>query len=291
MNIGPIETLVLLAVLVVLVVAVATASRRPARDGRGRDVELWAESYGLALTPANRPLVERYVARSTRYRRIGCVLGFLVVPPILVRLDVAMGGWNVVLATAGYALGMVVAELTSPRPEPPERAAGLEARHLEQYLPRQLIWLPRGAVVLLLAALAWSSTIDEAADGEPFAAHAGATGGALAVAAAIAVAILATVELGQRAIVGRRQPASRPDLLAADDALRSQSLHALAAAALCLDALVAFVALQRPALADIANPWFDVLAIVLPMVGWLACLWWTNRAWRVRRDHRIAAPA
>ena len=50
-----------------------------------------------------------------------------------------------------------------------------------------------------------------------------------------------TVELFQRYIVARRQPAVNLDLVRADDAIRSASIHALAGAGLALELLVASV--------------------------------------------------
>jgi hypothetical protein len=92
-------------------------------------------------------------------------------------------------------------------------------------------------------------------------------------------------------VVGRRQPLVEPDLLAADDALRAQSAHALAGAVIIAAGSILFPLLMRPGGADVLNPLFDLLALASPVAGWFVGVWYQNRAWRVRRGRPSATAA
>jgi hypothetical protein len=276
MGVGPIEWLVILGSAVAVV---ALAIRAPRRQ----DIDLWARSYGLILTPANRPMVERYVRRATAYRRLGFLIGLVVVPPVLEAVGSEVGGWNLVFATAGYAMGITAAEVGFRRPVAERRAAGLEARAVDQYLPRTLIWVPRILTLTVVALGPWALSIDEAADGQPFQEYPGANSRDIVAAMVVAILVLVVTELLERSIVRRAQPADDPSVVAADDAIRAQSLHGLAGAVLAIDGLLVYAVLTRPAQANLANPWIDVVAVLSPLLGLLACVWFANRAWRVRR--------
>jgi hypothetical protein len=103
-----------------------------------------------------------------------------------------------------------------------------------------------------------------------------ASAGEAPVAFAAAVVVLgAGLEAIERWLVRRPQPFTDPELVAADDAIRAQSIHAVAGAGLALLLLagcgVALV-LGAPAVAAVAL----VLAL-------LACRDIGEGAWRVRR--------
>ena len=278
MVLGPVEMIMLAAIIAALALAVGWGLVRGPRD---RDVELWARSYGVALTPSNRPLVERYVRRSTAFRRTGFVLGLLVVPPVLDAAGFDLGGFGLVLGTVGYAVGIVLAEVRLPRPRASRAAAGLDVRRVDLYLPTHLVWLPRVLTVVIVATGVWSlASPTDAAPGELMA---GISDGNIVAAMIAALVTLLGVEVLQRAVIHRAQAVDDAAVRAADDALRSQSLHALAGAALAIDGGLLFVTLVRAADASDVGVLVG-LAMLAPTVGFLACLWFANRAWRVRRQ-------
>jgi hypothetical protein len=285
-NLGPAEIIVL-AGPVLLVIVAWIALRKPSAGA----VELWARSYDLELTPANTELVTTYLRRATLFRRTGFLIGLLVVPALLRQAGFEIGGFDLVIGTIGYGAGIALAEVGFARPTGERLAAGLEARTVDLYLRPVLRWLPRALTLVILGAGMWSLSIDEGADGQPFGDYPGAADRDVLTAIAVAVVWLAVVELLERSVVRRAQPAIEPSVVAADDALRAQSVHALAGAVLALDGVLLYVVLVRPSQANIANPWLDIVAGLAPLAGLLACLWFSNRAWRVRRGGLLATPA
>jgi len=205
------------------------AAARPASE---RVLTRFAALHDLALTDANRAVVAAYLRRAHLLRTLGAWLGIVVSMLVtgLTRDRLDVGGWELVLL--GYLAGAAVAEVGVPRPWPPgPRRAALAPRRVASYLPR---WtLPaRWALVLVAGALAgWY-----AAAWAPGARQGLVVGvvGRFAVCAAVAVGS----ELLLRAVVRRRQPVVDADLLAADDAIRTSSLHALAAASTAIQVLL-----------------------------------------------------
>jgi hypothetical protein len=107
----------------------------------------------------------------------------------------------------------------------------------------------------------------------------------------VAVSSAAALELVQRWIVGRRQPAVQQDLLAADDAIRSQSVVSLSGAGLAVLLLLLASLFWTLAQSDVQllrwTAW--VPAIACPFLALVA---WANlghRPWQVRRH--LDAPA
>jgi hypothetical protein len=103
--------------------------------------------------------------------------------------------------------------------------------------------------------------------------------------AGTAVLTAAAIEVLQRWIVRRHRPVSAASLLAADDAIRSQSVHSVAGSGLGILSLVLGEVTWRLGLSDV-----QLLRWTIPLVGWLlplagfyACLWFGHRPWQVRR--------
>jgi hypothetical protein len=264
---GPVEVVLYYGTLAALLwfVVVRTPTEKERRS--------WARSYGLEITPVNERAVWRYLARSQRWRRVGFVLGWLAASG-LDRRDGNdfLGSWWL-LAGVGYSLGIVAAEATRhPRVE--SGAASLEPRHLDQYLPRWLTWVPRvltaAVVVAAVVALTGSRALTLS---DP----------QILVLAAVAAGVLAGAELIERAVVARRQPVSEPDLLAADDAMRTQSAHALAGAVIIAAGSLWSILLFSYGDELLGATARQTFAALLPAAAWVVGIVVQNLAWRVRR--------
>jgi hypothetical protein len=115
------------------------------------------------------------------------------------------------------------------------------------------------------------------------------SGALIAIAAAI-VALAAGLETAERWIVRRPQPFVEPALVAADDALRAQSIRAAAGAGLALLLLyVAGISLVLQA-SDVSalHATMVVPAVVCLLASLFAYSGISNGAWRVRRPARAA---
>ncbi len=227
------------ALALVLAVAIPVVLYRAYRPAQGY-VEQWAADHALELTPENRGMVARYL-RSTRVLRTwGGVAGALL--PSL--LEFALTGRVQVLGFGtdgdsaplgfgtifvGYLVGALYAEVSLARPPAgARRAASLARRELEDYLPRRVLVAQR--------ALAGAGALGVLAIGlVPYAAAVSNPG--LPTLAIVALGVLASgagLEALERWLVRRPQPFTSPAVVAADNAIRAQSLHALAGAGLAL---------------------------------------------------------
>jgi hypothetical protein len=106
-----------------------------------------------------------------------------------------------------------------------------------------------------------------------------------AVTSAILLAMALGVELMQRMIVNRPQPALTPDLLQADNAIRSASVHALSGGAVALSLI--WLTYQLGALGNGRGSLMSWLLAVLAILSIGLALWsWIDLAhpkeWRVR---------
>lgn len=265
---------------VVMIVAAAILLRRS--GGRDRMTE-WAESRGLELTSENRPMVAWYLRNARSLRTLGALGGVVLPPLIAAALGLRIGGlpasW--VWVFAGYLVGSLYAEARLVRPPTASRTASLATRRLDDYLPARRLRLQRGLGVagVVLAGLAVAAP----GPGDPFAFQPAV---APAVAAALAAAPLAVLlEMLQRWVVRRPQPLNRSSLVAADDAIRSQSVHSVLGSGLAMQLLLVTPAMWVLATSDVQllrwTMWLPA------MLSWIAavyaCLWFGHRAWAVRR--------
>jgi hypothetical protein len=296
-----VSTLPLLLALALVVVVPVALVRAHAAIGDDLLAE-WARARGLQLTPESRPIVARYLRRARVLRTWGAVAGILL--PSLIEL--AWDGRVVVLgfgtdgssaplagpmeAYVGYLLGALCAELSLARPrDPARRTASLVPRELDDYLPRRLLRAQRalGVAVVVgvvtLGLVPYPSSVDTPS-------WPGLVGGA-AFFGAFAVA----VETLERWIVRRPQPFTSPPLVAADDAIRAQSVHALAGSGLAFLLLACSGVFVVLAVSDVALlEWMWLPALAAFVLSIRACLDIGQQPWRVRRrtDRRAgAAPA
>ena len=89
----------------------------------------------------------------------------------------------------------------------------------------------------------------------------------------------------QRWLIERPQPFTDPALLAADDAIRSQSVHSLAGSGIAVLLLLAGTICWAMSASDVqVLRWVMWVPAVLSFLAALyACLYYGHRAWRVRR--------
>jgi hypothetical protein len=293
MWISPLVLALLLAVIVPVVLARAYARV---------DDELlaeWARAHGVELTPESRAMVARYLRRARVLRTWGALGGLLL--PSLVEFAVSgrvqLLGFGTdgsaapyagpIGAFIGYLVGALCAEVSLARPLDPERrSASLVPRELEDYLPRRLLLVQRAlGLAAVLGALALGLVpYDPQSAAEP-------EWPGLLTGGAIFAAFSAGLEALERWIVRRPQPFTNPALVAADDAIRAQSVHSLAGSGLALLLVVCSGIFVVLAASDVSvlrwTMWLP--AVVALLLAIRACLDIGQRSWRVRRH--IAGPS
>jgi hypothetical protein len=253
----------------------------------------WAQAHGVELTPESRQMVARYLRKSRVLRTWGALAGLFL--PSLAEL--ALNGRVQLLgfgtdgsaapyagpigAFVGYLVGSLYAEVSLARPvDRARRSASLVPRELADYLPRRLLRAQRAlgiaAVfgVLVLGLVPYDPR--EAAEPEWLSLLTGA-----AVFAAFAVGL----EALERWLVRRPQPFTSPSLVAADDAIRAQSVHSLAGSGLALLLVLCSGICVALAASDVDvlrwTMWLPALAALFLSIR--ACLEIGHRGWRVRR--------
>lgn len=270
----------------VIIVIVAIPVSRAFRPLDPAFVQEWADAHALTITPVNRPLVEHYLATARKLRTLGAVAGLFLAPLLVWAVGAEGGRANLFWILPGYLLGALYAELALNRPLDAKRAAALTPRHVADYLPQRLLLAQRtagvlcalGGVVVAMSGLGQESASD----------------GALLAPATIGTALAIGLELIERHIVRRPQPVVAPDLLAADDAIRSQSVHSVAGSGVAMLLLAAgavpFAVAQSTdePLRGLLSLAIVLLSFVGPFVAWL---YYGHRAWRVRRAPVVGAPA
>ncbi len=277
----------LLAVGAALAIAGLWFATRMPSDGQ---LAGWARRYGLVLTPSNRPSVARYRRRSRSFQAAGAALGFLASPLYIGFTGRAfpLGESWVLLAVGGYLIGAAFAEAASFRPYRATtgvRAALLSPRTLTDYVPAATAWAIRLlplAVVALCVVYALTPKGQQPADPSvPF----------VIVSTALAAVFAAAIEATLRAIVARPQPADTEDSVAADDAIRASSIHALSAAAIALLMLTAgwvLVSIESTTPGSLLGQislWLGLLTDIGALVAWLGL--GHPRSWHVRRNEPL----
>jgi hypothetical protein len=248
-------------------------------------VEAWAGARGLALTPRNYPMVRWYLHTARVLRTWGAVAGFLL-PPLIGRAfgSPALEDILFPLVFVGYLAGAVYAELALVRPVAAgRRVAALVPREVGDYLPRRLIvaqWaLALAAVAVAAGVFLVDFERDPAAgnDGSPYVVALGLAG----TAALLGVAL----PRAECWLVQRPQPFAQPDMVAADDAIRSQAVHSLASSGLAIELVCLAATLGVLSRSDVEPlRWTMPVAAVAGLVAavW-TCVHYGHRGWRVRR--------
>jgi hypothetical protein len=186
-------------------------------------------------------LKARHLRRARIFRRSGIAAG-LVLPSLVEytltgRVQILGFGTDGTAAPyagplwgyIGYLAGAVCAEATLVRRiDPARRAASLVPRELEDYVPRRLLHSQRGLGVVVVAGILLLGVVpyDERTT-QP-----GWLG--LLAGAALAAAFAVGLEALERWLVRRPQPFTDPSLLAADDAVRADSVRSVAGSGVAL---------------------------------------------------------
>ncbi len=277
-------TLVTIAVatLSTLVLAAAVIGWGTARVARPGTIDLWARRHSLVVTSGNRPLIRWYVTLAGTLRITGAVSGAIIgsLADRAFGIDTTAGAGFWMWVVAGWMSGGWWAWRQVAAMAPPGVGARLVPRRLADYAPLAARWGPPvGGCVLAATALGTA-----AVDGRT-------TWTAVALVAAVAIPPLSL--RAARSVVDRRQSAVGEDLVAADDAIRSATVHLVGAGA-CAGLLLAAVALWQ-ATVDPAHPlpyglrgWVPA---VLLLGAYLTGTYLANRPWRVRRGPLAGHPA
>ena len=237
------------------------------------EIDQWASRRGLTLTEQNSPVIADYLVRTRKYRLKGALIG-LVIPFQLgvVGLEMALG----------YLLGALYAEFTQERPvDSGTRAATLAPRSVEDYLPSYVLVVLRAvsaSMAVLMPLYLWG----------PAREGSGAPQVSAILGGAYAAVLPLVIEYLLRRMVAQPQPALSGDLLAADDAIRSSSIHAVAGAGACASMLL------LGTFSAVTGLTSDITALrwILPAFGAMAfaggvAMWLTvglTASWKVRRN-------
>ena len=245
----------------------------------------WAQAHALRLTDENAPMVRWYL-HTARVLRTWGVIGGIVLPDVI---TAAVGGRSgvgqPVWVFIGYLIGALYAEVALVRRAPDgRRAATLHPRELSQYIPRRILIAQRVVPVLVVLGAITVFLV-------PYGHRSGWEGfdrpvGIAITAVFFALAFGLGLERLERWIVERPQPFTEPSLVAADDAIRSQSVHSLGGSGVA-GLLVAFsVVAGALSMCDVtALRWtmfpFAIFGFFASIV---VCQYFSYRAWRVRRS-------
>ncbi|MEU8261489.1 hypothetical protein AB0C02_12825 [Micromonospora sp. NPDC048999] len=196
-------------------------------------LETFAQKQRLDITAGNGDRVIAYLAITRRWRcagaGLGCAIGFAWGLPEG-RFQI-----NFLALFAGWFVGALVAELTLARVRRgTRRAASLVVRTSATYLvPLTRGMLPLAAIVLTAAMIVVLMRRDP--QSVPAAAMAWIAFGA---------GVISLVTLVRRQVVTRARPGAEPDVLAADDAIRTRSLHVLTSGGFVLAGISAIAAMN-----------------------------------------------
>ncbi|MBW8806923.1 MAG: hypothetical protein JF587_24165 [Catenulisporales bacterium] len=256
----------LLAALAALLVSAARSLRGPVSRRR---VEEFAKLHWLPVTAGNGNQIIAYRATTRRWRAAGLLLSLGVQAVAGDGLSIQF--WWVL---AGWFAGAIVAELrVAHLGRAPRAAASLARRQIADYLPAAGRWAVPAAVtacllVALIEAVRAHTDPDQSIDV-----------GALALWTVLGVTVGMLTLASQRYVLRRPQPHAEPDRLAADDAIRSRSMHVLAGAGMTL--VLYCVLGQLTAAGSLTRPTTALLLLGNPLAGRVLAYW----PWSPARPH------
>ena len=242
----------------------------------------WAKAHGLEITAQNRPMVRWYLHNARVLRTLGALAGLFL--PVLVAVALGLpGDGHLVWIFVGYLLGALYAELSLVRPLPEgRRAASLVPRALTDYLPRELRFTQRALGGIVTAGFVALALVPFDAPGSI---QVRPDLWVLAVGSASGLALAVGLERLQTWLVRRPQPFTAPTLIAADDSIRSQSVHSISGSGIAVEFLLLSVVCFGLVQSDV-----QILRWTLWVPGFFgmgaalfACQYYGHRAWRVRR--------
>jgi hypothetical protein len=247
-------------------------------------LERFARRQRLVVTATNGNLLIAYLARVRRWRSAGLITGVVLTLVWSIQHDGVT--LNALSMFAGWFAGALVAEVSQARvPSGPRRVAALQPRLPHAYVSR-FSWALVPVTAGLSVAIAAGTAI-EAGRGRM------SPDWTAWVWLGLALVVAVLVRLTQRHVLNRSQALDEPDVLAADDAIRSRSLHVLCGGGA---ALILYCCSGQLAALQLSfgQPFYEpVLAaqglglFLIPALGWNVA----TSAWRVRREHPLAAAA
>ena len=268
-----------------------------------REIAEVAAASALAITVDNAPVVQEWVARTRLWRTLGvlgAIAGMLAYAVLSWRsarsfdLPLTILLWGLV----GYWAGSVVAELATARAMRGDgpRSASLTPREMSAYVGA---WAARWP--LRLAAAGALGMVTTLALGER-------SWWVWACGLGV-VAVALVTRLVSRYVLDRPQPVQAEDVSAADDAVRSRSLHALGGTAVGIAIWLASISLGAAASMLLARTGVDsaltdadgsttalgftaavvllVWAVLLPIVGFIIGRRLARRPFAVRPPVRV----
>lgn len=262
----------LFAVVVLATVALACILSRGAVIGpvNRRRVERFCRRQDLRLTTANGAAVLTYLAVTRRWRVLGLVITF--VGYMVWELRRSALAVNVFGLLIGWFVGAVVAEWRiNARITGERRSAVLIRRQPRAYINMTALTIMYLTVVAVLV-----GCLLVAYDGRHFHDATGAAPARRALIIAVTVLVGFVIVLrAQQRILTRPRLVGAADVVAADDAVRSRSLHVLTGAAIALAVYAAafgwncFAVVHSRTSADVDF----LLTVVGPLVGARVATW------------------
>lgn len=242
---------------------------------------------GVTLTEASRPCVVEALSRARRWRSMGVFTVLAVAAAAMAaqaarEQAVTVSLLLVLWCLVGYYVGSVLAEVRTAQRggEDVVRAAQLTRRELSSYVGRWAQRWPRalGAVGVAAAALGW------------LLGNRDAWLVAVGVGSGLAAAVTAAVS---RYVLERPQAVESADLTAADDVVRSRSLHAIAGAGIGIQTWLTALAVGGLVLAawggtqpelDRSVAVWTLFAVVIPLAGTMLGRHLSRRPFALSRD-------
>src|ERR1700674_1917844 len=251
-----------------------------------RALTRWAARYGLHLSDVNRSLISRYLQRTRSLQMAGAGVGWIATGVFVTGTGqfVPLFGVPLMIAIAGYLLGAVIAEASFLRQrgaQPGVRSAALTPRGLLDYVRRLTVWALRGLPVVLVVLAVLYALVPKHAE-----TPSDVSAPLVLAASALLVAVAFAVDRLLQAMVARPRPAINAELMAADDAIRASSIHALSGAGVGLVLVgigAVLFALQYSSTDDPLRAWLGypaTLAILLALLSWIRLR--HPRTWRGR---------
>jgi hypothetical protein len=266
-----------LVVVVPVVIVWAWSLHMPGDYG----LRVFARRFGVTLDEATRPFLARRIRRSRCWRALGGALGWVIatLPLTVSQFRPGLGGqlnqpFLSVVPYAGYLLGNVIVELVlAARANDRPRRALLRFRRVTDYVPSWPITTTRAAAIVgvCLTPVAWRLT-------EP-SGRAAWSGGRILTDLTVMIAGLAFMELALHFIAHRRQVATTPETLVADEALRADSARRVAGASMVV--VTSSACSQLDVAAKALDPWLTLVALALYLLVLGAWPYLIDSNWRL----------
>jgi hypothetical protein len=259
-------------------------------DGGG--LERWAERFGAPLTEETVPYLQAHLRHGLRWRH-GLGAAVFVATSLLpgvasIAWRTSTPRWIALVGFGGYLVGATAAELRRwAMPAGRSGRAALVSRRVTDYVPA---WPLRIIGVVSIVVAASAAVAMHARRIDPDSARYGESATTLLAGVAAVACVVVLVGVTLLTIAGRRQSSDSPELLRADEALRSHSAHIVAALALVTCAYASLTSIQ-PAAYFLGGSKLSVVGffVTVVMLG-LATALSRDSVWRahIARERQVA---